>query len=184
MGYVVNIHDMCVFNKIMVDGSQSTVITHVDDIMITAKDDAMLEASINEIEKVFGEVTVHRGEVFNYLGMVFDFSKKGKVMVTMDGFMEDLFEELGDRFSGICETPAKKDLFEVGESEALEANEKYLFQSLTAKLLCLSKRVRPNILVAISFLTKRIQCPNQSDFTKLERVIKYLRGTKEMGIML
>lgn len=85
---------MCVFNKNMADGSQCTIIIHVDDILITAKNDELLEVAILEIESLLGEVTIHREKILNYLGMVFDFSISGEDKITMDGFIEDLFDEL------------------------------------------------------------------------------------------
>ena len=39
LGYVVNIHDMCVFNKTNEDGSQATTVIHVDDIKLTTSND-------------------------------------------------------------------------------------------------------------------------------------------------
>ena len=59
-----------------------------------------------------------------------------------------------------------------------------IFHSRTAKLLYLAKRVRPDILTAIAFLTTRTRAPTQDDYCKLERVLRYLNGTKEFGMML
>ncbi len=73
---------------------------------------------------------------------------------------------------------------EVGDSKFVGSVEMEFFHSFVAKLLYLAKRVRPDILVAVSYLTKRVKSPNISDMSKLERVIKYLRNTKEMGIIL
>ena len=40
------------------------------------------------------------------------------------------------------------------------------------------------MLTTISFLIKRVQQPTQEDFEKLKRLIRYMRGTKEFGIIL
>ena len=184
MGYTANPHDMCVLNKTMRDGSQATIVIHVDDLMLTCKNDGNMELALKEIEAKFGEVTIHRGKVLNYLGMVFDFSETGRVRVTMDGFVQEMLSDIEVRFPGECETPAKKDLFVVGDSKVVETKEKEFFHTYTAKLLYLAKRVRPDILVAVSYLTKRVQCPNDEDINKLERVIKYIRHTKDKGIVL
>jgi hypothetical protein len=55
---------------------------------------------------------------------------------------------------------------------------------MVAKLLYLSKRVRPDILLAVSFLTTRVQNPDSDDLNKLTRVIKYLNGSRELGLVL
>ena len=38
------------------------------------------------------------------------------------------------------------------------------------------KRSRPDILLAVSYLTTRVTGPNVSDFNKLQRVLKHLNG--------
>ena len=184
IGYIVNPHDMCVLNKIMQDGSQATIVIHVDDLMMSCKSDNNMEIALKEIESKFGEVTIQRGNVLNYLGMVFDFSIKGKVKVNMGGFIEEMLIDVGNRFDGECETPARKDLFIVGTSKEVDVKEREFFHSFTAKLLYLAKRVRPDILVAVSYLTKRVKCPNEEDMVKLGRVIKYIRHTRDKGIIL
>ena len=50
----------------------------------------------------------------------------------------------------------------------------------TAKLLHLSKRVRVDINLAVSFLCTRVVSPTQDDKEMLKRVLSYLRGTKNM----
>ena len=56
------------------------------------------------------------------------------------------------------------------------------FHSITAKLLYLSKRTRPDILTAVAFLTKRVLKRQRDDYDKLIRTIQYIRGTQHMGI--
>ena len=58
------------------------------------------------------------------------------------------------------------------------------FNSITAQLLYLSKRVRPDILTSVAFLRKRVLNPQRGDFNKLVRTIQYLRGTHNMGVVL
>ena len=48
----------------------------------------------------------------------------------------------------------------------------------------LAKRVRPDLLVVVSFLTKRVLSPQTDDWKKLVRAIQYLRFTSDMGIVL
>ncbi len=51
------------------------------------------------------------------------------------------------------------------------------------KLMYLAKRARPDVLTAVSYLSTRVQYPNDTnerDITKLWRLINYLRMTKEL----
>ena len=185
LGYNVNMQDMCVFNRTEGDGRQSTIVVHVDDLMITASTENMINKIIADIETIYKNgISVHRGSRLDYLGMTFDFSRRGKCKVTMDGYTEDLLT-FCEKIVGETKTPAAENLFKVDDkSELLDKEEKEFFHSVTAKLLYLGKRVRPDILTAIAFLTKRVQQPTQQDMQKLQRVIKYVRATKTYGSVL
>ena len=184
IGYKRNLEDPCVFNKLTQKGKQVTIVIHVDDIMITTYGEEELSAEIKLIENQFGELTITRGRNLNYLGMNFDFNIKGKVKITQEGFINDFIQDMEGVIDGVKAYPALKDLFHIGDSESLLQEQKEFFHSTTARLLYLAKRSRPDLLLAISYLTKRVQQPNIDDLHKLERVVKYLRGTMNLGIIL
>ena len=46
----------CVYNRIEDDGSQSTLLVHVDDVLVTAKDEMRVDNIMDEIEELFEEV--------------------------------------------------------------------------------------------------------------------------------
>jgi hypothetical protein len=52
------------------------------------------------------------------------------------------------------------------------------------QLLYLSQRARPDIRTAVSFLCGRLQQPDEDDYKKLARVMKYLDGTVDMPLIL
>ena len=53
-GFVVNPYDPCVANK-MINGSQMTVIWHVDDLKISHKDISEVTKCIKYFQKIYGE---------------------------------------------------------------------------------------------------------------------------------
>jgi hypothetical protein len=57
-----------------------------------------------------------------------------------------------------------------------------LFHHLTAKLLFLCKRARPDIQTAMAFLSTRVKQPDKDDYKKLGGVIKYLCATPTMAL--
>ena len=185
LGYGVIKSDECVFIRKEKDGSTTRLVVHVDDIFATAKDETALDIVMGELEQLYSGLTIHRGKRLNYIGMVFDFSKNDRrVIITMDGYIIDLLEFCTD-ITGIAETPATKDLFLVRDDAAkLDTSQKEHYHTLTAKLLYLSKRVRPDILTAISFLARRVQSPDVDDEKKLHRVVRYIRGSRELGLRL
>jgi hypothetical protein len=58
------------------------------------------------------------------------------------------------------------------------------FHTRVANLLYLAKRVRPDTLVTTVFLTTRVLRPNEEDLSKFNRVVRYLRNTKHLNIIL
>ena len=82
-------------------------------------------------------------------------------------------------------TPAAATLFDVRESSPkLTRADHDFFKSYVPKILYVAKRVRPEVLTAIAFLTTRVQCSDQDDLGKLKRVIGYLYGCPDRGICL
>jgi hypothetical protein len=61
----------------------------------------------------------------------------------------------------------------------LEESEVVKFHSFVAMILYISKRMRPDILFAVSILTGRVKTPNILDKKSLDRCIGYLTSTKD-----
>ena len=51
-------------------------------------------------------------------------------------------------------------------------------------MLYLAKRTRPDILVATHFLSTRVQHPTEADADKAYHCLRYLNGTKDLGLRL
>jgi hypothetical protein len=82
-------------------------------------------------------------------------------------------------------TPGGKNGFMVNEdAPKLAEDEKKAFHTTVAKLLYLSKRARPDIILVVGFLCTRVRDPTIEDRAKLERILGYLRGTKEKMMVL
>jgi hypothetical protein len=182
LGFEKNAYDQCTYNRVY-EGNQHTVIIHVDDLMSTCCDDEANQQLIAALKDRYKEINVEQGVVHSYLGMTFDFSMRGKVRVTQDGYVSELVAS--EDIKSAVKTPASEDLFVIDESspELCESAKEH-FHSLTAKLLYLSKRTRPDILVAVSFLTSRVLVATAQDGVKLTRVLRYLYGTQELGVTL
>lgn len=180
-----NPHDTSIMNK-MCDGSQLTVAVYVDDLLITSKNKEAATALIKAITKRYKDVKSHEGSKQEYLGMSIDMTKKGSAIITMSGMEDRIVEDSALDSSGKATTsPASNNLFEIDEqSIPLEENERKKFHAMVARLLYLSKRVRPECLLAVAFLTTRVLKATQEDAGKLQRVLKYLRDTRGRGIRL
>jgi hypothetical protein len=178
LGFTLNPYDRCVANK-TVNGQQLTVIWHVDDLKISHKDPEVVTQLIEDLNKRYGvltPITSHRGKTHDYLGMTLDFTTPGACVIRMDDYMDRVLSEAPGDMEGTAESPAAEHLFEVDTQRSkLQDEKKETFHTTVAKLLFLSKRARPDILPAVSFLCTRTQAPDEDDWKKLTRVIRYLR---------
>ena len=85
-GFIANLYDDCVANK-DVNGSQCTILWHVDDLKISHKDPRVVEDIVDKLNERYGKeapLVVNRGKVHDYLGMTIDYSTPGKAIIRMD----------------------------------------------------------------------------------------------------
>ena len=187
-GFEFNPYDPCIANK-MVNGKQHTIRFHVDDLLSSHVDPKVNDQFHRWMNETYGnlkEVTCTRGDVHTYLGMTIDFSKKGKVKIRMDDYVERMLEEFPVKFNedDKQETPAGANLLEVGKGAELDEKRREIFHSFVAKALFLSKRARLDIGPTVAILASRVQKPIQSDWKKLVRMMRYLSTTKKWHLTL
>jgi hypothetical protein len=142
------------------------------------------------LAKIYGDsLTVHRGKIHDYLGVDLDFSQKGVVRASMIRYLAKLIEEFPEAIVGTASTPASDNLFQVRDESdpkyrALPEEQAMAFHRTVAQLLFMSARVRRDIQVVVAFLTTRVKKPDEDDWGKLKRCLKYLNGTRHMKLTL
>jgi hypothetical protein len=172
-GFVLNPYDECVANK-MINGKQCTIVWHMDDLKISHVDEQVIREMVDLLQAKYGSddapVTVTYGKVHDYLGMTLDYSKTGKVIIDMKQYVKDMLKEVSDKMvDGVSATPAAAHLYDVNaDAESLDKDTAKQFHTITAKLLFLSKRARPDLQQAIGFLTTRVKGPTTDDWKKLK----------------
>ncbi len=101
-------------------------------------------------------MATHREKVHNYLGMIFDFSPKGKVMVTMMEYIKNIIKDFPEEIVRTKTSPAAHYLFTVRDpslAKVLPEQQAMAFHHSTAQLLFLSVRARRDIQPTTAFLT-------------------------------
>ena len=79
-GFLLIPYDLCMAS---VDGKQMMVCWHVGNLKVSHCDPAQVTIFGEWLSEKYGvAVATHWGKVHNYLGMIFNFSPKGKEMVT------------------------------------------------------------------------------------------------------
>jgi hypothetical protein len=144
---------------------------------------------IEQLRKIYDEITVHEGDEYDYLGMIMTHNRENKsVRINMEKYIEGVIDvflmDEPDEPVKIVATPATNNLFKVRNVGEIKFSIACAgtFHAIVAKLLFVAKRARPDILLAVSFLTTRVKEPDSDDWKKLIKVSGYLRGTMELCV--
>jgi hypothetical protein len=166
-GFDINPYDPCIANM-MINGKQMAMIAY--------------------LSQIYGnKMTVMRGDVHDYLGMDLDYSEKGKVKVSMIKYVKKIIHGFREVIEKTSASPASDHLFQVrdeAEAKLLPEEQADAFHTTVAQLLFLPARARRDIQTAVAFLTTRVKQPDEDDWGKLKRVLKYLNGTRHMKLTL
>ena len=120
--------------------------------------------------------------------MTLDYSEKGIVKLSMPKYIKETlveFEKIMPDEKGTKSCAAPPNLFAVNDKcIKLEKSKAEQFHSLVAKMLFATKRARPDTGTAISFLMTRTTEPDLDDWNKLAHLMKYVRGTEDLPLIL
>jgi hypothetical protein len=193
--FKINPYDPCVANKI-VAGTQMTICFHADDCKLSHRssraNDNIIDWLHQEYESIFedgsGKMTVSRGRVHKYLRMTLDYTVRGRVNILMFDYVDEIinaFDNAEPKGGGTKSSAAPDNLFKVDEDRDKLPPEKAVeFHNLVAKTLYATKQARPDTCTATAFLTTRVRAPNKDDWNKLTHLMKYLRGTRTLPLIL
>ena len=187
-GFTINPYDPCVANKTTDGGKQLTVVWHVDDLMASCEDDFELTKFSCYLAKIYGpKLSMHTGKKHDYLGVDMEFNEDGTLGVSMIKYLKSVINEFPEIIKERAATPAHDKLFVIRdkkEARPLKEDQALAFHHTVAQLLFVATQARQDIQTAVAFLTTRVKSPDEDDWGKLKRVLKYLTGTKYVKLNL
>jgi hypothetical protein len=186
--FIVNPYDPCVANMTTKSGKQLTVVWHVDDLMVSCEDAFELTKFSCYLGNIYGtKLSMRMGRKHDYLGVVMEFCEDGALEVSMFKYLNNVIEDFPEIICGRVATPAHDKLFEVRDDEEarkLNKEQALAFHHTVTQLLFMTTRARQDIQTAVAFLTTRVKSPDEDDWGKLKRVLKYLNGTRYLKFRL
>jgi hypothetical protein len=152
MGFEINPYDRCVANM-MINGKQCTIAWYVDDNKVSHMEPAVVTKIIEQVEEHFGKMTVTRGKKHCFLGMNIILRDDKKIVIEMKDQIMDAIESFGEKIEGTVTSPSARHLMTINnDAKQLSDKKKEIFHSVTAKLLYLEKRARPDIEPTVAYL--------------------------------
>jgi hypothetical protein len=133
-------------------------------------------------------MTVSRGKIYKYIGMTLDYIVRGQVKITMFDYVDEIltaFYKAEPKGGGTKTSAAPASLFKVDKNcEKLNQDKDVEYHNLVANTLYSTKRAKPDTCTAIAFLTTRVRAPDKDDWNKLVHLMRYIRGTRTMPLIM
>jgi len=154
------------------------IAVYVDDLIIISNNIKEIDKFKSEIKKIYNLKDL--GELSTILGMKWSRNRKErKSILKQEKYIEDTLEKFGMKESKTVSTPVVK--MEEDKSKLLPGNEKYM--EAVGSLIYIATCTRPNISFAVSKVSQKLKNPTEMDWISVKRIMRYLQGTKELGLI-
>ncbi|KAI7944946.1 hypothetical protein MJO28_010641 [Puccinia striiformis f. sp. tritici] len=152
---------------------------HVDDGFLIGESRGAVLQLLDNIGKTY---TIKVKECpSQHLGYTLDWKEDGSVHVNQADFINKILFDFDMHESNPVKAPAPMNLQKIVATEADPIPQK-LFQKAVGMLNYLALHTRPDITFAVNLLAQFTSNPNESHWSAVKHMLRYLRGTSTMGI--
>ena len=177
-GLIQSKHDDALFYN---PHTELYVTVYVDDIKAFAPTDAIINDLSTFISKKY-ELT-DLGDLKWYLGMEINRLTDGFIILTQTKYIRDLLHKHGMENCAAVSTPMTQvQLTKAPDGYKCEKDQLTQYQSLLGELMHLMVQTRPDLAYCVSRLAQFMSNPTEDHWSALKRVLRYLQGTKDLGI--
>ena len=169
-------------------GEWAWAVTHVDDVPLFADSEALLDEIKEVLQSQFG--LKDDGPVTFVCGVEYRSLSDGRVHASQVAYAERVLEDYGMTEANPVATPmalntrpCMKDCPAVGSEE----QKKMLsvpYRGAIGSLLFLARQTRPDLAAAVCEYARFCENPGVAHWQGVQRVLRYLRGTTDRGIIL
>lgn len=185
-GFSQSTQDPCLF--VHAEKGISLVI-YVDDFLLSYSKEKDLRWLELLLQGKYGKPRVQSGDSVDYLNLRIrklstDFAGfgAGSFIVDQTEYCRAMLDKYG--IVGTEDMPHVEDFFSTSASSLpLSQSDTSRYVSMAMSLLFTCNRVRSDVFLHTSFLCTRLKCPTSEDLDKLERVMRYIAGTINHGIV-
>ena len=175
LGYKQCMKDRCVFVKGNASGKLTIIIVYVDDLIIASNNDNQRREIKASIKKRFKMHDL--GNMSYILGIKVDRTEN-----TLHLSQAHYVTQILERFHM---TQAKKASYPMQSKPHFDEHSgetKFPYRAAVGALMFLACATRPDIATAVNILARFLHCFRQSHVNHLKQVLRYLVGTRELGI--
>lgn len=154
------------------------IVVYVDDFLGFGSDDEIEELFYQSMCKRFGELKKKEGN-FTFLSIFIEQFPDGTKKLSMPGYITTMLEKLGMRS---CKAAVNPDYSKPQPQSEIMGDQKE-YMTILGSLMYLACSVRFDLLCVLSRLATKARAPTQTDSGAIKRVVRYVAGTKDLGIV-
>ena len=157
--------------------SKLLLALYVDDGIVAATDKGELSEFAENLKSEFKIVTK---PATYFLGIEIDQKSDGSIKISQAAYTRKILEQFSMSECRPCATPIiSSEKAETDDNEPV----KFPYRSAVGALLYLMTGTRPDIAYAVSVVSRNLENPTKSDVTQVKRILRYLKGTSDTGIV-
>lgn len=158
-------------------GKKAIVLCYVDDLLLFAADESTLNTLYRKLGKRFPVMDLEKST--RLFGLNISCDPVGSIFFSQEQLLNRLLAETGmDASKPIGSPVLEAVLSQSNDSELREVDEHAKFLGITASLMYIANRTKPNLLVATSMLASNLHAPERLHMVAVERILRYLNGLK------
>lgn len=180
LGFRQSMIDPCIFYK-----SGVLLMSWVDDCLIFAKSKEHADKLIQDLQKQF--TLTEEEDVSVYLGVLMEFDKESNTITMSQPYLiKRIIDLLGTAISeaNVKNTPAVYKEILHKDEDGPERRQSWKYRSAIGMLNYLAASTRPDIAFAVHQCVRFAANPKLSHERATKRIVRYLKGTKDRGIIL
>lgn len=181
-GFERNLADPCLYARKYED-EWCYLLIYVDDMIVAAKSMGIIDNVKNAIREHFDLEDL--GDIKFYLGIEVTKSGDGYYQLCQSAYINKVAKDFGLGDAKSSNVPLNVNYGKSTDDECvivLDNNNEY--QRLIGCLLYIAVNTRPDIAANVSILAQRVSSPRNCDWNELKRVVRYLKGTADLKLVL
>ena len=171
-------YEHTLFVKLSERGNILIVSLYVDDLIFTGNDENMFKEFKKSMEKEFNMSDL--GKMHYFLGVEVIQNKEG-IYICQRKYVTDLLERFGMEKSNLSRNPIAPGCKLIKDENGVKVDATK-YKQIVGCLMYLAA-TRPDLMYVLSLISRFMNCPTELHMHAVKRVLRYLNGTINLGIM-
>ncbi|CAJ2672444.1 unnamed protein product [Trifolium pratense] len=171
-------YEHTLFVKQSETGNILIVSLYVDDLIFTGNDDNMFKEFKKSMEKEFNMSDL--GKMHYFLGVEVIQNEEG-IYICQRKYVTDLLERFGMEKSNLSRNPIAPGCKLIKDENGVKVDAT-MYKQVVGCLMYLAA-TRPDLMYVLSLISRFMNCPTELHMHAVKRVLRYLNGTINLGIM-